>query len=74
VNAADLPSLTERFTRGSNVANTSGGAGLGLAIVAMLARRMRAKLVLQSPPAARSTGFEACIFWAQPSHDAPRLR
>jgi len=74
VRAADLPSLTERFTRASNVADTSGGAGLGLAIVAMLARRMRAKLALHSPPAARPTGFEACIFWAGPSADAPKLR
>ena len=73
-NAADLPSLTERFTRGSNVADTSAGAGLGLAIVAMLARRMRAKLTLQSPPVARPTGFEACIFWAGPGGDASRLR
>jgi len=74
VSPADLPSLTERFTRGSNVADTSSGAGLGLSIVAMLARRMRAKLSLHSPPAARPAGFEACIFWARPSGVASRLR
>jgi two-component system, OmpR family, sensor kinase len=72
--AADLPSLTERFTRAGNVADTAAGAGLGLAIVAMLARRMRARLTLHSPPADVATGFEACIFWARPSDDAPKLR
>jgi two-component system OmpR family sensor kinase len=71
VGAADLPSLTERFTRAGNVA---GGAGLGLAIVAMLARRMRAKLALHSPPVAGPRGFEACILWAKPDGEAPRLR
>jgi len=74
VGAADLPSLTERFTRASNVADTAGGAGLGLAIVAMLARRMRARLTLHSPPVAGPNGFEACIFWAKAGGDVPRLR
>jgi two-component system OmpR family sensor kinase len=74
VSAGDLPSLTERFTRAGNVADTSVGAGLGLSIVAMLARRMRAKLTLHSPPAALPTGFEACILWARASSDVPRLR
>ena len=74
VAAADLPSLTERFTRAGNVADTASGAGLGLAIVAMLARRMRARLTLHSPPASIPTGFEVCLLWARSSGDTPRLR
>jgi two-component system OmpR family sensor kinase len=74
VSAADLPSLTERFARAGNVADTAAGAGLGLAIVAMLARRMRARLTLHSPPTDVPSGFEACILWARPSGDAPKLR
>jgi two-component system OmpR family sensor kinase len=63
VNASDLPSLTQRFTRAGNAADASSGAGLGLAIVAMLARRMRARLSLHSPPDGLPTGFEARLLW-----------
>jgi two-component system OmpR family sensor kinase len=74
VAAADLPSLTERFTRAGNSAGTGAGAGLGLAIVAMLARRMRAHLALHSPPAGRPNGFEARLVWTQPGAESPRGR
>jgi two-component system OmpR family sensor kinase len=72
VDAADLPSLTERFTRAGSRADT--GAGLGLAIVAMLARRMRAQLTLHSPPAGCPTGFEARLVWTQPGTEISRRR
>jgi two-component system OmpR family sensor kinase len=57
----DLPTLTQRFKRAGNTAGV--GAGLGLAIVAMLARRMRARLGLKSPPQGLAAGFEARLTW-----------
>jgi two-component system OmpR family sensor kinase len=57
----DLPTLTQRFKRAGNTAAV--GAGLGLAIVAMLARRMRARLGLKSPPQGLATGFEVRLTW-----------
>lgn len=65
VTADDLPTLTERFTRGSRGTGAGQGAGLGLAIVAMLARRLGARLTLRSPPPAAATGFEARLYWAE---------
>lgn len=62
VRSDDLPALTQRFKRAGN---TSGvGAGLGLAIVAMLARRMHARLSLRSPPPGQASGFEARLSWS----------
>jgi two-component system OmpR family sensor kinase len=61
VDPADLPQLTQRFKRGSGAAGD--GAGLGLAIVDMLARRLGARLVLHSPPGGEATGFEARLCW-----------
>ena len=57
----DLPTLAQRFKRAGNTAGV--GAGLGLAIVAMLARRMRARLGLKSPPQGLAAGFEARLTW-----------
>ena len=64
VRSDDLPTLTQRFKRAPNASGV--GAGLGLAIVAMLARRMRARLGLRSPPPGLATGFEARLTWAAP--------
>jgi len=64
----DLPTLTQRFKRAGNTAGV--GAGLGLAIVAMLARRMRARLGLRSPPQGLAAGFEARLTW--PASREPR--
>ena len=60
-NPDELPSLVKRFTRGRGA--TAGSAGLGLSIVATLARRMGAKLVLTSPPGGSRNGFEARLVW-----------
>ena len=65
----DLPTLAQRFKRAGNTAGV--GAGLGLAIVAMLARRMRARLGLKSPPQGLAAGFEARLTWpasGEPGH------
>jgi two-component system OmpR family sensor kinase len=59
----ELPTLTERFRRAGNGSAVGLGAGLGLSIVSMLARRLRARLVLESPPAGAATGFEARLHW-----------
>jgi len=61
VDPDELPSLIKRFARGKGA--MAGNAGLGLSIVATLARRMGAKLVLNSPPEGRRNGFEACLVW-----------
>ena len=61
VDPTDLPQLTQRFKRGGGAAGD--GAGLGLAIVDMLARRLGARLVLLSPPVGEPTGFEARLCW-----------
>ncbi len=61
VKGADLRSLVKRFARGAGAAGS--GAGLGLSIVDTLARRMGAKLVLQSPLEGRQSGFEARLEW-----------
>ena len=60
----ELPALTQRFNRAGNTAGV--GAGLGLAIVAMLARRMHARLDLHSPPRGLVAGFEGRVTWAAP--------
>ncbi len=65
VPADEIASLARRFTRGRNAAGT--GAGLGLSIVDMLAKRMGARLVLRSPPASQARGFEARIVWRRAS-------
>ena len=57
VAAHELPTLVKRFARGANARGS--GAGLGLPIVATLARRMGAKFALRSPPEGQSTGLEA---------------
>lgn len=61
VPSGDLAGLTKRFARGAGA--EAGGAGLGLAIVETLARRMRARLVLASPASGQRAGFEARIVW-----------
>jgi len=61
VKGADLRSLVKRFARGAGAAGS--GAGLGLSIVDTLARRMGAKLVLQSPLEGQQSGFEARLVW-----------
>jgi two-component system OmpR family sensor kinase len=61
VPANDLPRLTRRFVRAGAKADL--GAGLGLAIVEMLARRMGANVTLASPPRGAAAGFEARIVW-----------
>jgi two-component system OmpR family sensor kinase len=67
VRSDELPALTQRFKRAGNAAGV--GSGLGLAIVAMLARRMRARLGLHSPPQALAAGFEARLTWAAPAEE-----
>jgi len=67
VRSDDLPALTQRFKRAGNAAGV--GAGLGLAIVAMLARRMHARLGLRSPPPGLAAGFEARLTWAAPAEE-----
>ncbi len=62
----ELPALTERFRRASGGSGAGLGAGLGLSIVAMLARRLRARLTLHSPPSDVATGFEARLHWRHP--------
>jgi two-component system OmpR family sensor kinase len=57
----DLPLLAKRFVRGPGAA--AGGAGLGLSIVATLARRMGADFDIQSPPEGRRQGLEARLTW-----------
>ena len=61
VAARELPTLVKRFARGANARGS--GAGLGLPIVATLARRMGAKFALRSPPEGQSTGLEARLVW-----------
>lgn len=61
VPADEIASLARRFVRSRHATGT--GAGLGLSIVDMLARRMGARLVLRSPPASQARGFEARIVW-----------
>jgi two-component system OmpR family sensor kinase len=63
----ELPTLTERFRRAGNGSAVGLGAGLGLSIVSMLARRLRARLVLESPPAGAATGFDARLCWPRPA-------
>lgn len=58
VPVAELQALTKRFKRG---ATTATGAGLGLAIAAMLIQRMGANLEIASPARGRENGFEAII-------------
>ena len=53
-----LARLTRRFERGTT---TSQGAGLGLAIADVIARGAGGRLVLRSPAAGRSDGFEAAF-------------
>lgn len=55
----ELPRLTERFYRGSEV--TQGGSGLGLAIVARIARLHGARLSLENRAAG---GLRAMLAWA----------
>lgn len=57
----DLTRLAKRFARGAKAEGE--GAGLGLAIVETLARRMGARLVLASPATGQRKGFEARIVW-----------
>ena len=64
VRSDELPALTQRFKRAGNTVGV--GAGLGLAIVAMLARRMHAQLSLRSPPQGLAAGFEARLTWTAP--------
>ena len=56
--AQDLSSIRRRFSRGNTSAS---GSGLGLSIVDRLLSQMNASLVLLSPVAGRSDGFEARI-------------
>lgn len=63
---ADIPQLTQRFKRGGGAAGD--GAGLGLAIVDMLARRLEARLELRSPPVGEASGFEARLCWPVTGH------
>ena len=60
--------LVRRFTRGARAGGS--GAGLGLSIVDNLARRMGARLLLQSPPQGRRAGFEARLEWSGASSPA----
>ena len=52
----DLAALKQRFARGPSAAT---GSGLGLAIVEAVMRQAGGTLALFSPPAGRSSGFEA---------------
>ena len=52
-----LPQLTDRFAR----ADQSEGNGLGLAIVAAIARRTGGALQLHSPKSGSDRGFEAVV-------------
>ncbi len=61
VSGEDIRRLTKRFARGAGAAG--GGAGLGLSIVETLARRMGAKLLLESPVHGQTAGFEARLVW-----------
>jgi two-component system, OmpR family, sensor kinase len=61
VSGDDIRRLTKRFARGAGAAG--GGAGLGLSIVETLARRMGAKLILESPVKGQTAGFEARLVW-----------
>jgi two-component system OmpR family sensor kinase len=61
VDPAQLPALTQRFVRGQGAEGS--GAGLGLSIVATLARRLGARLVLESPPPGVATGLEVSLIW-----------
>ena len=61
VKGVEPSSLVKRFVRGSAAGS---GAGLGLAIVDALARRMGVTLVLQSPAQGQPAGFEARLVWA----------
>ena len=56
----------EAFGRMKRVSDSvkEDGLGLGLAIVAMLARRMHARLSLRSPPPGQASGFEARLSWS----------
>ena len=63
VDPLELPALTRRFVRGRGAEGS--GAGLGLSIVNMLARRLGARLVLRSPPTGFRTGLEARLVWLQ---------
>jgi signal transduction histidine kinase len=67
VRSDDLPALTQRFKRAGNAAGV--GSGLGLAIVAMLARRMHARLRLHSPAQGLAAGFESRLTWAAPGEE-----
>ncbi|NTB04645.1 sensor histidine kinase [Agrobacterium tumefaciens] len=58
IDAALLPKLTTRFTRGQT---TADGTGLGLAIVKSLVEQAGGELVLSSPAPGRQDGFEARI-------------
>jgi two-component system phosphate regulon sensor histidine kinase PhoR len=53
--ADDLPRLFERFFRASNVADTTTGLGLGLALSRELARRMGGDLVVETAEGRGST-------------------
>lgn len=61
VSGANIRRLSERFVRGAGAG--AGGAGLGLSIVETLARRMNAKLTLNSPAVGQAVGFEARLVW-----------
>ncbi len=69
----EISRLTRRFARGTGAGGQ--GAGLGLSIVQTLARRLGAKLTLNSPAAGARCGFEARLSWAaQTMADASELR
>jgi two-component system OmpR family sensor kinase len=73
VSANLIPSLVKRFVRAPGAAGD--GAGLGLSIVETLARRMGAKLLLESPLEGRRGGFAAHLVWpAGPDTENKRRR
>jgi two-component system OmpR family sensor kinase len=65
VSATEIRTLVKRFKRGAGAAG--GGAGLGLAIVDTLARRMGAEFVLISPVTGQLAGLEARLIWRAPA-------
>jgi two-component system OmpR family sensor kinase len=68
VEGIDVATLVKRFARGAGASGRDAGAGLGLSIVDMLARRMGAVLELASPRAEGRGGFAARLLWPAAMH------
>jgi len=65
-----LAVLTQPFQRGT----TEGeGRGLGLAIVNSIMQQVGGSLRLSSPPAGRSSGYEALLVFPEPEHSATEV-